>query len=322
MNDRRILVIGCGVAGLTSGITLLENGYQVEIAASSIPPDTTSDVATAYWYPFRVSPPERVLPWAAATYENYMELSTIPGIGVGIFNFIQIFDHQVEDPFWKPAVREFRRAREEELLPGYVDGYVAKVARIETPVYMKYLFERFQQSGGVINKLEKEIDSIDEVSGGFGLVVNCTGLGAGKLCDDDKVFPIRGQLVKVSNPGLNDCLNEEEGPLAVSYIVPHGSYCILGGTAQDNNWNLDIDPQISDEILHKCRTLEPKLNQAQVLGHRVGLRPGRTEVRLETERLSDDLLVIHNYGHGGAGFTLSWGCAKEVAGLALENYNI
>ncbi len=316
MNKKKVLVLGCGVIGLTSGIRLLENDYEVEIIAASIPPDTTSNVATAYWYPFRVNPPEKVLPWASLTYKKYMELAKISGIGIGVFNFVQIFDRKVEDPFWKPAVTNFIRLGKGELPPGYSDGFIAPVARIETPVYMDYLVTRFKKSGGRITKIDKEIENIKEVSEGHELIINCLGLGAGKVFNDKEMFPIRGQLVKTTNPGLKDCINEEEGPLAVSYIVPHGSYCILGGTADDNDWNLEINAEISEEILRKCRILDPRLEQAEVLGARVGLRPGRTEVRLEFENLPDGCVIIHNYGHGGAGFTLSWGCAEEVLKLA------
>jgi len=320
MKNRKALVLGCGVIGLTSGIRLLEDDFEVEIVAAKIPPDTTSNVATAYWYPFRVSPPEKVLPWAAFTYDKYMELSEIPGIGVGVLNFVQIFDHEVDDPFWKPAVRDFRRVTKNEMPPGYVDGYIVPVACIETPVYMDYLVNRFVESGGEITKLDREIEKIEEISANSRLIINCSGLGAGKIFNDKEVFPIRGQLVKTSNPGLKDCVNEEEGPLAVSYIVPHGSYCILGGTAEDNNWSLEIGPKTSEEILAKCKILDPRLNGAKVLGHRVGLRPGRTEIRLELEQISPDCTVIHNYGHGGAGFTLSWGCAEDVSILAEQVY--
>lgn len=309
---KKALILGCGVIGLTSGIRLLEEGYEVEIVAANIPPDTTSNIATAYWYPFRVNPPEKVLPWAAFTYKKYMELCKIPNIGLGIFNFVQIFDHKVEDPFWKPAVSDFIRVGKDELPPGYVDGYIAPIARIETPVYMQYLVDKFKESGGKITKLDKEIETIEEISGDMGLIINCSGLGAGKIFNDKEVYPIRGQLVKTTNPGLKDCVNEEEGPLAVSYVVPHPTYCILGGTADDNSWDLEVDPKTSDEILRKCSILEPRLKGVEVLGSRVGLRPGRTEVRLEPEQISPDCKVIHNYGHGGAGFTLSWGCAEEV----------
>jgi len=295
MKNKQALVLGCGVIGLTSGIRLLENGYEVEIVAAKIPPDTTSDVATAYWYPFRVSPPEKVLPWAAFTYNKYMELAEIAGIGIGVFNFVQIFDHKVEDPFWKPAVSNFIRVGKDELPPGYVDGYIASIARIETPVYMDYLVTRFKDAGGKITKLDKEIESIEEISADHELIINCSGLGAGKIFNDKEVFPIRGQLVKTANPGLRDCINEEEGPLAVSY-------------------------KTTDEILTKCRILDPRLEGAEVLGERVGLRPGRTEVRLELEKLPSDSVIIHNYGHGGAGFTLSWGCAEEVLKL-VEGLN-
>ena len=197
-----------------------------------------------------------------------------------------------------------------------MDGYVALIARIETPVYMEYLVNRFKDSGGILTKLDREIQSIEEISCDQKLIVNCSGLGAGKIFNDKEVFPIRGQLVKTTNPGLHDCLNEEEGPLAVSYVVPHPTYCILGGSADDHDWNLEEDPELTNEILRKCNVLEPRLKDAEVLGARVGLRPGRSEVRLELEQISAECTVIHNYGHGGAGFTLSWGCAEEVVQLA------
>jgi D-amino-acid oxidase len=55
----------------------------------------------------------------------------------------------------------------------------------------------------------------------------------------------------------------------------------------------------------------------RVLTERVGLRPfRRSGVRLERDQLRDGRIAIHNYGHGGAGFTLSWGCAREVLDLA------
>ncbi|WP_435742097.1 DNA polymerase Y family protein, partial [Nocardioides sp. SYSU DS0663] len=46
---------------------------------------------------------------------------------------------------------------------------------------------------------------------------------------------------------------------------------------------------------------------ARVLRTKVGLRPARPSVRLERQGR-----VVHCYGHGGAGVTLSWGCAEEV----------
>jgi D-amino-acid oxidase len=46
------------------------------------------------------------------------------------------------------------------------------------------------------------------------------------------------------------------------------------------------------------------------------LRPGRPQVRVEASLLRDGRTVVHNYGHSGAGFLLSWGCALDVVDLA------
>ena len=50
----------------------------------------------------------------------------------------------------------------------------------------------------------------------------------------------------------------------------------------------------------------------------VGLRPGRKEVRLELEMAGPSCPIVHNYGHGGGGFTVAWGCANEVARIVQD----
>ena len=89
---------------------------------------------------------------------------------------------------------------------------------------------------------------------------------------------------------------------------------VLGGTAQKGDWTMEIREEDEEDILRKCELLWPELDRSKVVGRAVGLRPSRPEVRLEKEHLQGKD-IIHNYGHGGAGVTLSWGCADEVARL-------
>jgi D-amino-acid oxidase len=140
------------------------------------------------------------------------------------------------------------------------------------------------------------------------MVVNCAGIGARELVPDASVTPYRGQIVVVENPGITEFFVEEESPPL--YFFPHGATAILGGTAQPGDGNIDPDPAIAAAIVQRCARIEPRLSGARVLGHRVGLRPARPTVRLEL-----DGPIVHNYGHGGAGVTLSWGCARQVASL-------
>lgn len=317
-----VTVLGCGVSGLTCGIRLLERKFRVEIIAYSTPPNTTSDIAAAYWSPFRVYPEGKVLQWGKHAFNVFMKLSKIDGTGVSRTKLMELFDHEVVDVWWEKAVSSFRRASKEEMPPGFKDAHLVEIPLIETPIYMKYLVKRFKDLGGRIQRLDKKISSIEELYIDNVLIINCSGLGAHEICGDNDVYPIRGQIVRTTNPGIDRCYHYESSKNDLTYIVPRSNDCILGGTAEENVWNNRVDQNTAKGIITRCQKLEPKLRGSEVLEHKVGLRPGRKEVRLELEKISNNCAVIHNYGHGGAGFTLSWGCAEEVVDLAESFSNV
>ena len=310
------VVVGCGVIGLTAAISLREAGLEVGIVTAGLPPSTTSSVAAAIWYPYKAYPEDRVLSWGSSTYEVFEELSDIPGTGVIMREGLEIWHEKVPDPWWAKAVPRVRRCHRDELPPGYIDGHAFTAPVVEMPIYLSYLMDRFVAAGGSVE--QSTLSSLEEVAGDARVVVNCVGLGAGDLVGDASMQPIRGQIVRVRNPGLNRFALDEENPEGVTYIVPRSGDCILGGTAEEGEWDLEPDPETASGILRRCTKLEPRLAGAEVLEHKVGLRPGRQEIRLEKEAGPNDVTLVHNYGHGGSGVTLSWGCAAATLQLVRE----
>jgi D-amino-acid oxidase len=125
---------------------------------------------------------------------------------------------------------------------------------------------------------------------------------------------VQGQVVRVTRPAGEAILVDETGDFP-TYVVPRDHDCILGGTAVENAWQRTPDPAVTAAIVDRCRALCPALRESRILSAHVGLRPGRRQIRLEAETLASGKRVIHNYGHGGAGFTTAWGTALAVLQL-------
>jgi D-amino-acid oxidase len=308
----RAVVIGCGVSGLSTAIRLSEAGHEVEIWARDLPPHTTSNIAAAVWYPYKAFPKERVLGWGERTLNILYELGGEAESGVTIGESIELFRAQVEEPWWRGSVRRFRFARPDELPEGFSCGYVYETATIEMGVYLPYLMRRFAELGGKI--VQREIHDMIDALREAPLAVNCAGLGTLGFLPDKELFPIRGQVIRAAKlPIERSMLDDEEDDMGcLAYIVPRSNDCILGGTAQVGNWSLEPDGATAERILERCARLAPQVRDAQILEHRVGLRPGRSSVVVEVIGLPGGGTVGHNYGHGGAGVTLSWGCAEEI----------
>lgn len=308
-----ILVLGCGVSGLTTGITLLRAGHTVTIWARDLPPNTTSNQAAALWFPYLAEPRERVDPWAKFTLAYLKrELVPDPASGCALLTVHDLYDRPVETPWWAAAVESYARVPKEQLPPGYVDGFETESVGIDTSVYMDYLVAKFRELGGDI--VQKEVSSLEEAAMASRIVVNCTGLGSIQLANDTSLHPVRGQTVKIRHNGFTLGILDDEGPNSLGYVIPRTRDIVLGGTAQADDWDLSIRPADREDILRKARAMAPGLGEIEIVSEGVGLRPKRHAVRLEAEQM-DGTTVVHNYGHGGAGFTLSWGCAEEVRNL-------
>ncbi|XP_019784768.2 D-aspartate oxidase isoform X1 [Delphinus delphis] len=223
-----------------------------------------------------------------------------------------------EVPFWADVVLGFRKMTEDELkkFPQHVFGQAFTTLKCEGPVYLPWLEKRLKGSGGLI--LTRRIEDLWELHPSFDIVVNCSGLGSRQLAGDPKIFPVRGQVLKVQAPWVKHFIRDGSG---LTYIYPGISNVTLGGTRQKGDWNLSPDAEISKGILSRCCALEPSLHGACDIREKVGLRPTRPGVRLEKELLAQGsrrLPVVHHYGHGSGGIAMHWGTALEAARLVSE----
>ena len=308
----RIAIVGAGVSGLTCAVVFAEHGFETSVLAEQIGDETNSAAAAAIWYPYDIGPGAEIVPWALISYGRFLELARKPESGVSLLE-LRVFSRlgPITPPEWAQPFAT-RALAAGEIPASFVSGFSLRVPLIETGKYLAYLKFRLTNAGGSIARATR-LNDFDELDRRYDLIVNCAGIGARELVPDPEMEPHRGQVAIVRKLDLPYAVVCDDPPLM--YAIPRSEDCVLGGT-NDVSDEPAIDPGTTARIVSECeRALG--ISAPTLIRERVGLRPGRRSgVRVAADKLRDGRTVIHNYGHGGSGFTLSWGCAQTVFELA------
>ncbi|XP_054707674.1 D-amino-acid oxidase-like [Uloborus diversus] len=321
----RIAVIGGGIIGLSSAVRIIETtpGVKVTVIAEKLTPETTGDGSAGFWYPYllgEVSAAE-IRFWCENTFNFLKDIyksSEASDHGIGLLSAFFLHDEPLEKPTYSDIYFQWRALNDKELalFPShYKYGVFVTTLYAECCKLLPMLMKRLQSKGGQIVK--RKLKSIEELSDKFDIVINCPGVGAAKLVPDPSVVPIRGQVIRVRAPWIKHAVMAGDD----FYILPNSEEVICGGTHQEGNWSTKVDPSDRDKIWQGCTEIIPSLKKAKIVREWVGLRPGRPKPRLERETMKTKngiLEVIHNYGHGGSGVTLFWGCAIRTTELLQD----
>ena len=309
--SKNIAIIGAGISGMSTAFLLTQKNHRITIYAKAFSPNITSNRAAAFWFPYHIRNDKRGISWCQTSYEYYKKLAKQKETGISMHQLIKVLRKGVkeEEPVWIDFMPSgsYRIMDSNELQAGILKGYDIIVPLIETQIFLPWLQKQLQQSG--VELIEKEINDLSELTRSYDLVINCSALGAGKLCNDDNVIPVRGQVgLLAPKNNLPVYLDNEK----MLYVVPRKDAIIVGGTYEERVEIETTEPSTIERILNNAYEIFPELKQQKVTGSWAGIRPYRAEVRVEHEEGTN---IIHNYGHGGSGFTLSFGCAEEISAI-------
>uniref|UniRef100_A0A8R1E0L3 DAO domain-containing protein n=1 Tax=Caenorhabditis japonica TaxID=281687 RepID=A0A8R1E0L3_CAEJA len=312
----KIVVLGAGINGISTALAIQNRipESDITIIASHFSPDTTSDVAAGLIEPYLCGDSdEKILKWTKATISRVQEYMATGNSGVGEMSGYWLQSVR-EVPKWLELMKSWKELSEKEMetmrkRPEHRHGIFYTTWYLEPTAYIRWCTEIFVKNGGKLR--HQHVENVDTLKNDYDVIVNCTGLASRRLFGDLEVRPIRGQIMRVRCSNVKHFLIDDH-----FYALLNDDCIILGGTKEIDNWDLTVDKSTAKLIFDENCVNIPSLKSGKVLSHHVGLRPSRDTVRLEIDRKTLKIQsIIHNYGHGGSGITLHWGCALEAAEL-------
>lgn len=307
-------MIGAGVIGLSAAHELATAGHTVTVVADVDTPDTVSALAAALWFPYRSEVSAAATRLLERSLVRFTQLASDPTTGVLLRPGTVLERSTDPDLSWAAMTPDATSVYATRLPAGVRSGIRATLPLIVTPKYLAWLRSRVTDLGVAFER--RNVTDVGAESAD--LVVVAAGIRGGELLGDDtSVYPVRGQVVRMSNPGLTEWVTDVDDPAGVTYVFPRENDVVVGGVSTAGDGNLEIDPAQEEAFIARAVSLVPALEGQAILSRAVGLRPARPTIRLERVD-GHSVPVVAAYGHGGAGVTLSWGTAERVVELVED----
>ncbi|GJJ68623.1 D-amino-acid oxidase [Entomortierella parvispora] len=349
-----VVVIGAGVVGLTTALLFQCNGYDVTVISADFPrdephPDYASPKAGAHWRSMCDEDDQRAKEFDTLSYRTFKELAKDPHSGIRIRDAIDYFDynptgHSDRVPWWSAIVDDFKQIPSTNEFP---IAYSYKTPVIHPSIYLAFLLHRFRAEGGHIQ--HRQLSHVAEAALWVGtkhtpvkIIINCTGFQARYLggVQDMRCYQTRGQTVVVRAAWIHETVTWISKDGSIMYVIPRtNGEVVLGGSHEAYQNNDAASGTKTSHILRTILKRYPKiltpgstaayaanddlLSKFDIVDQKVGFRPSRTGgVRVEVEHgrtgCGEPVLIVHNYGHGGAGYQSSWGTAFEALKMTQE----
>ncbi|MDY6771232.1 MAG: FAD-dependent oxidoreductase [Candidatus Nanohaloarchaea archaeon] len=335
-----VTVLGGGVNGVTTALTLRLQGYETRLVTADRadrtdqpPPELASCWGAGAIHPHAVAMDDldQVFQDSLDAFELCREAGTM---GVRRQHHLWLADAEGD----LPPAEDLIEPEQAGVPP--IDGQAkrSELYMAEMQAYLPRLYHLFEAGGGIVEQRRVARDDLAELPG---TVVNCTGYWSRELFDDEELYAVKGHLIQVDDADLprqdgeiTSYVYEQEDEDSL-YCFPRHDAVFLGGThlegtpAPGGEWDgeeadgpmLDLGgTEVPERVLTGNREILERLGvelDGATMHGGVGYRPMRDRVRLERETV-DGTPVVHNYGHGGAGITVSWGCALRAAELAVR----
>lgn len=313
IKNTQVAVIGSGVIGLHTALEATNRGSQVTIYHTGDLWSTCSAKSAASFKPHEVVYDETVHFMVKHGWDVFDFLSKDTDAGVRLHTHWEASSARKDPPRYLEVMQGFKEFVFPNVPGGYAYGWRYETFFIDMSVHLPWLEKLLRKSGvnfvpvsaSRFNRLD-DLTFLEEE-----IIFNCTGLGAGKLCDDPSVYPIKGQVVLIGPIADMDWSISADG----FYIYPRKNDTVLGGTTEHHIDSDTNDAAVTQVLLRANKRIRQTLSLGDVLELRCGLRPYREfGVRLEKETRNSKT-IIHNYGHGGSGVTLAPGSSKMAVDL-------